>query len=552
MKISTQKIEIIINTLEKTTISFPLWIGAFLSIIFFRILIENWLGNFAYRDVQFLFSEFTHTFLFFLFSYGLFLFLLSIATRQKITSVASIVLWGFLIILSPPILDFFISQGKGFWSFYQFDSLQGLLQRFFTFFGDSPTLGITYGVRIEVALSLLFFAVYVYVKTKKIFRTFAMTFFAYVLFFILGTFPSWITIAILGLSKGFMEVTSVDIAGMFLSPETSLSYTPGSIMNTLNVKMSIIYAIILMHVIPFFLFLVNKEKMIKILSNIRWPQTLYHAGLVYVGAGIAILFSPQSLTHFTLFNVLSLIILTYCAIVAWATSVVSNDFFDEPIDTITNPHRPLVEKTITKSAYKQLGWTLFFASLLLAGIAHPYGIALIMVYHALTWLYNAPPFRLKQFPFIATFLGSLASFLILLLGYVAFDASKTTVHIPWEIITLLLFSYTITLPLKDLKDIKGDKKMNIFTLPVLLGEKKARLIIASGVFFSFVLSVYVLNAKNLIFVALLFGSLCFYLISTKKLSFFRVRITPRNLPGILIGLVFLYTLLLFLQIAKIL
>ncbi|QQS61752.1 MAG: UbiA family prenyltransferase [Candidatus Moraniibacteriota bacterium] len=548
MKLIILKLERIISLLENTKISFSLWIGTFLSIIFSRILIENLLGGFSHREIHFLFSEFSHTFLFFLLSYCVFLVLLSKTTKTNISATANVLLWGFLIILIPPIIDYFISHGRGLWSFYEFDSLEGLLRGFFTFFGDTPNMGITYGVRIEVILSLFLFFVYVFIKTKDYLRALLTTFIAYTFFFILGTFPSWIAFFVLGWEKGFMEVTSVDIAGMFLSPETSLSYTPGNIINSLNAKMSIIYAYILFNIIPLFSFFFYPKETKSLFLNIRVPQTIYHAGLVYVGAGIALLFSQNPINFLTFFNGLALVLLTLTAITAWLTSVVVNDIFDESIDAITNTHRPLIQKTISKNSYKKVGWTLFFLSLFLAGIAHPYAIALVFVYHALTWLYNAPPFRLKRIPFIATFLGSIASFIIILLGYIAFDTTGIITDIPWEIIFLLLFSYTISLPIKDFKDIKGDKKNNIWTLPVLMGEKYARLFVATGIFFSFILSALILNAKNIIPWALIFSTIAFFIVSNPNLSILNKKITPQMLPGFIIGLVFLYTLILLFSI----
>jgi len=293
----------VITYIEEAPLSVSLWAGAFLSLIFARLLVENWLSGFSYRDPHFLFNEFTHTFLFFLLSYILFLPLLMHAARVGLKHAANILLWGFLIILTPPFIDFALSGGAGFWSFYAFDGLAGLLVRFFTFFGENPTMGITYGVRIEVALSLLFFFFYIHLKTKDLARAFLGAFLAYVLFFILGTFPSWVTIITLGWTEGFFAIRATDIAAMFLSPETTLSYTPGAIINALNAKMSIIYALIIAGLIPLMAWFSHKKETRGLLVNSRFPQVIYHAGLVCVGGGIALIFSPESLSYPTFFNV---------------------------------------------------------------------------------------------------------------------------------------------------------------------------------------------------------------------------------------------------------
>ena len=64
----------------------------------------------------------------------------------------------------------------------------------------------------------------------------------------------------------------------------------------------------------------------------------------------------------------------------------------------------------------------------------------------------------------------------------------------------------ISLPIKDLKDIEGDQKNGVWTIPVLLGETWARFAIGLGIFVSYALSVVWLNAKILFFPAMILGA----------------------------------------------
>jgi 4-hydroxybenzoate polyprenyltransferase len=550
----------IIAAIEKSPISFGLWGATFFSIIVARLLIENWLGNFEHRDIQFLFSEFAHTALFFLFSYILFLVLLVKAAKTTIPQAANVLLWGFLIILTPPIFDFWISGGNGFWSFYEFDGLEGLLIRFLTFFGDDPTMGITYGVRIEVALSVFLFSSYVFLKTRRLQRALIAGLIAYAIFFVLGTLPSWIAIATLGWTKGFLSVNSADVAGMFLSPQTTLSYTPGAIINTLNAKASILYALFLSAIIPVLGLLFFRKQTIALIRNARSAQIAYHGGLLCVGAGLAWVFSPETITHPTFWNVLAFLLLIVSTIFAWLATVVVNDVFDEEIDRISNPHRPLISQTLSRESYKALGWTLGIVSVWFAAIAHPFSAIYLIVYHAFAFLYNAPPFRLKRFPILATFTGAIASVSVLFAGYAFVDKALSIEHLPWQIIALLVFAYTISLPAKDFKDIAGDSVNGIKTLPVILGERNARIVVASGVFLSFMASIVVFNVSQLFMMAFFFGATGFWIISRmpttdtlsethKKTTSFRHRFrailnNSRLLPHIIILLVFVYGLIL--------
>lgn len=528
----------LIHTIESSPITFPLWMGTFLALIFTRLLVESWLSDFSNHSPSFLFAEFTHTFLFFLLSYIIFLWLLSTATKTNLLKTANVLLFGFLIILTPPLIDHIISHGAGFWSFYKFDSLHGLWIRFITFFGDAPNIGITYGVRIEVALSLIFFFSYIFIKTKNFFSSLFWTLLAYIFFFILGTFPSWITLAVRGFSEGFLSISATNIAQMFLTPENILSRTPGDLISVLNVKMSILYALILSLLVPILGAYLYPKKSLALIKNIRLPQSIYHGGLIFIGAGLSLLFAGKPINT-SFFNITAFLLLVIAVQYAWFASVIINDLFDKKIDTVTNIKRPLIQKTLSEYEYKIIGWIFFFTSLLLSGIALPIAPGLLLCYQALAWIYSTWPLRLKRVPIIAPFISAIASLLIFFVGYLAFSPTGTLAHLPENIIILLLVSYTLSLPIKDFKDIKGDKEDNVYTIPVIFGETKGRLIVASGIFLSFILSVWTLNDSSLTLWAILFGGLSFWVVATSY-QWKRFYLHPKDLPLTLLLFVTLY------------
>lgn len=542
MKKLSSVLEKIIEKIESSPISFSLWMGTFFAIIGARLLVESWLADFSRQSLHFLFFEFAHTFLFFLLSYILFLLLLSKATETLASKTANILLWGFLIILTPPIIDAVISHGAGFWSFYKFDGLGGLWLRFLTFFGDKPEIGITYGVRAEVALSLFFFFTYIFLKTKKLLSSLLWALLGYILFFILGTFPSYITIAITGLDKGFLAVTATDVAQMFLTPAPILSQPSGDIVSMLNVRMSIVYAIFLSLLIPLIGLLKYKKESLSLMRNIRLPQILFHGGLLFVGGGLALLFSPTPIRP-ELFDMLAFFLLLIAVGFAWIASVVVNDLFDTKIDALTNPARPLPQKIFSRKQFRTVGWITFFASLLCSAIAFAPGVGILLLYQALAWLYSASPLRLKRFPIIATLGSAFASILIVFLGFLAVTPTGSLAHFPGKITLLLIIAYTLSLPIKDFKDIKGDKADGVYTIPVIFGETKGRLIVATGIFISFILSIWALNDTSLTFPAFLFGGLAFWTVATSH-RWKHFSLHPRQLPLALFFFTALYGIIL--------
>ncbi len=533
----------IIESIENYQNSFWLWLASFSGLIVIRILIENWLMYLQNRTGLYLFYEFTHTFLFFLIAFLLILGLLNKLLKVDFKKAANVLLYGYLIVITPPIIDHIISGGKGFWSFYIFDSFSGLVKRFFTFFGDRPDIGITYGVRVEVALAVIFLFIYGYIKSKNIFKSLYLSLISYTIFFVLGTFPSWITIATNGFAKGFFKVTEVDVAQMFLTPAKIFSREIPDIVSSLNIKMSIIFSLLLAGLLVVGCWLLVKEKFITFLQNIRPPQIIFHLGFLCVGVGLALIFT-DSFLEINLFNVVGFLVLLLAVCFAWLASVIPNDIADWEIDKKTNPWRPLPSGKFTIEQYKVLGWSLFAVSVLFSAIVNFKIALLLLVYQSLAWIYSSWPLRLKRFAYISSFTSSLALLMILFSGFILISPSQNVEKLPVSIIILIALSYTLSIPLKDFKDIEGDKKYSIYTVPVLFGEYWGKVAVSSGIFISYLSSIVFLNEPRLFWWALIFGGISFWLVYKMKAPAESRSLNYRNIFWWIFGLVFAYGLIL--------
>ncbi len=540
-----KKAEKFMSFLEKGEISYPLFLFTFFSLISARLLVENMIAGFPDRSLHYLFFEFSHTFSFFLFAFLLFLLLLKKFSGTAVKETTSVLLFGFLIILFPPIFDYVYSGGVGYWSFYEFDGIHGLIDRFFSFYGSTPEIGVTYGVRFEVAFSVLFFAGYIFLKTRKKIIALKAAFFSYVLFFVLGTFPSYITILTDGVRKGFFSVRESDVAGMFLSPNNIFERPLVDPVSALNVKMSLVYAPLLLFLIGYFLWKEYRHLFLSLFRNARFPQVCYHSGLALLGILLAIFFANAKL-EFSFFNMLAILLLIAASVSTWLSSVVANDLADIAIDKKTNPDRPLPTHTINPTLYRSIGFSFFFASIFFASLISFKITLLLIAYQAVASLYSLPPLRLKRFPVIATFTAACASILILLSGFFLISEGDT-LALPKTLVFFLLFSYTLLLPLKDFKDIAGDRSDGVFTIPVLLGEFQAKLLFSALSFLTFIGSTFVFHERRLFLPALLFGSLAFFLVqkSSSQKRFF----SYRNLAGWMMLLAFFYGAIILLVIS---
>lgn len=522
---------------------------------------EGWIDKFRDRSSYFILYEFAHNFLFFLIAYILFLAIIKKLVKTSFSSISNVLLWGYLIILTPPIVDHIISKGKGFWSFYKFDGITGLIQRFFTLFGDKPEIGITYGVRFEVVAVVFLIFIYSFIKLKKISKSLAVAALSYLILFVLGTFPSYVTILTKGFSKGFLNVGEIDIAQMFLVPFNIFSRDILDVTNSFNLKMSIIYSILFSVIILIGIFIYQRKKLISFLENIRLPQVIYHAGLVSCGLGLGIILNSDTqkinasiFNYFNLFNALGFLVLVESVIMAWLASVIINDFIDIKIDRKTNASRPLICSSITEKEYCGIGIILFLFSLFFSAIISVKIMLLLVAYQAVAWLYSSWPMRLKRFAFISTFVSGIASLLIFFSGYILVSDGKSIAEIPASIMMLLVIGYTLSLPIKDFKDIEGDKEDGVFTIPVIFGEYWGKIIVGSGVFLSFLLSVVFLRESSLFWWALIFGGISFWLIvkmSAKGITVPSEKKDPsqgsinyQNIFWWIMGVVFLYGIIL--------
>lgn len=538
MKWLLSKTSALFSFIEEQPLSYGLFSTAFLSLLFTRILLENWLFGFKTRSALLFWYEFSHLSLFFLSAFLIFFLVLRSIVPEAMRR-ANILLFGFLVILLPPVIDFWISGGSGFWSFYSFDSLSGLAHRYITFFGDRPDFGITYGVRAEVAIVTLFLTLFVFIKTRKPFQSFLFALCSYTILFFLGTFPSWVSYAVLGHSSGITTLRDMDIAGLFLSPTHLFFQSSPGLQLALSLKMGLVYASLLPFLIGIVLFFSWNHLFRALFRNARWPQVIYHGGLFAIGIGLGFLISGAKLS-FSFFETLAVWASLIATIAAWMASVVVNDLFDEAIDRETNPDRPLPTGNIPRKQYQAIGITLFIFSLFLSAIPNFLGAFFLLAYQAIAWIYSAPPFRLKRFPIIATAASAVASFLILLVGFSLSAKPESLSAIPVSMIILLLLAYTLALPLKDFKDIEGDKKAGVWTIPVLFGVFRAKLIIGSGIFLSFLASVFFLKSTTLFIPSLLAGSASFWMILSMRER--RGAIHARNIFWWILGLTAFYGL----------
>ena len=518
-------------------IRWSVFLASFLGIIFLRTFEEEFLASAARNVIEWKTTSFLYNFFFFGLTYIFIWIFLAFFLRIRFKKLAGIILAGMWLTVLPPLFDMLKTGGSVYWSFYSLNSLAEMWGQFITLFGKLPPGIVYFGTRIVFISTIIFASGFVFVKTRSIFKAMFGGFATYVIIFMMGTFPSWVTFGYYFLegSKKITEVKSVD-AIQFLGYPYQMFGTSGygsqfSFASNLN----IIYYLLFFVVMTSLFFAVNRRNSWEVVKNIRFPQVAYHFGLFFIGMGLGFWAYPQNM-NLNLFSFLAVLTLLASIFMAWKASVVVNDLFDTEIDKLTNQKRPLPKQIFSKVEYVDLGIIFFFLSLLGGAVISTRFAIMLLVYQILAWFYSAAPYRLKRFPIIATFFSSLASFMVVVMGYSLFSGDENMLLFPWRVAILLIVSLTLSLPIKDFKDIEGDRRDGVRTIPVIFGEIIGRTVVGSGIFISFMLSVFILNEKRLFWWAVLFGSLAFLSMTNKKIK-------TRHLIWWVLGIVALYAMI---------
>ncbi|MEA2006763.1 MAG: UbiA family prenyltransferase [Patescibacteria group bacterium] len=536
-----EKIDKIVSFLEKGPLSIRTWIVSFGGIVAARILIESLVFSFEQKTFDEFLGIIFGTVLFFLFSYIVLLVVLRFLVKEKIEKLASVLLWGQWMIIIPPIVDKLIFGDRKYWSFYIFGSVKEVIIKGLTFFGENPSFGITWGTRLLVLITVVGLGLYVFYKKRKIVWFFIGAISVYLVLYILGAFPSFVSFVILPFAGvGLFAIEAEDIAKQFLTSLQLFGIENSGIKVVLHYKMGLVYNPLLFVFSVFLLFVSRRRWFFALAKNVRYPQMIFNCGLFFLGVGLGWMRFPQNF-GIDFFEMMALANAILAIFFAWYFSVVVNDLADIEIDQISNQDRPLTSGAIKKSTYSDFGLIFALFALLSSLVVSKVFFLIIVGYLLVTWVYSSHPFRLKRFVLVSSILSSFASLFFLLGGYLLISDFQTLQFFPWRIISFLFIAYAFLIPLKDIKDIEGDQAKDVETLPVVLGEENARIFLGVVLFVNYVLSPVIVDERSLFLPAVLFGGISYWVITNQKHK-------PKTLPWWVLGIVTIYGMLLVLMI----
>ncbi len=480
----TARFKRLCDRLENDELPYAWYILSFLAIVTVRNFLEDFSdGHFAGAGAAGLF--YVQTYVFYATAVLIFSLFLSVMTRRHLRGVSQLVMVGFVVLIPTPLIDLIASGGKGFDMSYLLPGTHDdITRRFFTFFGPLGERGVTIGQKCQIAVIILGAGGYVLLRTKSVAKA-AVT-------------------AIASYGIVFALVASPFIIQLLVSPwEAVFRYS-----NRIMVQ----YLLLLATVGGMFALAYEWPAQVRaFLKDVR-PTRLAHCLLLYV-LGFVIAWK-NGLTTTDAETILQIPLTFFAVLGACLYSIMTNNIVDLKIDRLTNAHRPLPSRTLSIATYERIARVTLLATFLLLLTTGLRSVLLTALFLANFFLYSMPPFRLKRIPFLSKIFIAMNLLVVTLLGFLAGGGQMT--DFPVTLGAWIVFGFTAHFNAIDIKDYEGDKANGIPTLPVLLGQRDAKIIIALCSFTTYLLVPLLLRNVFLLPAAAVLGTVQMALILKKN------------------------------------
>ena len=160
------------------------------------------------------------------------------------------------------------------------------------------------------------------------------------------------------------------------------------------------------------------------------------------------------------------------AALATGASNVWNQIFDAPIDRVNKPRRMIPAGHILPGDAFAFGTALAWGTLVCGWLAGPWFLVFVTLGLGLTWMYSAPPLRLKAHPLGANAAIAIArGLLVPVAGWSVL--APVNAPDPWVLGALAGLFLMGAASTKDFADIQGDSAHGCRTWPALYGAEGA-------------------------------------------------------------------------------
>jgi homogentisate phytyltransferase/homogentisate geranylgeranyltransferase len=469
-----------IKNLEDAKIGLPV----FLLLLTSPILIRNVLETLIVESGAFIpIEDIQHAQLFFLAAFISSVLLITYLSKERVDKVSKVVLPAYtMMVILVPIIDRIFLENIRYAYIYDFGvplstPNWALIGRAYVTFCAGLQY-ITIGQRLAVIVLASLATFYIFVKTKSTIKTLITPFAVYTLTFFYSSYFNFF-------SFGTLYQTF------------RLNHFPNIEWIYFN---SILLVLIVIQVI-IWLILYNKNKFIGLVKNLAVNRSIHYLAM----AGFGAFLSGQ--------GAYTILLVLICIMLLWQAAAAINDLHDVVSDTISKEGNLLVNGTFTRTELKGMALLCSLLALFFATTLSYAAILIVLMIIGISAIYSIPPLRLKKYPIVSIFVIAIGALLAFCLG---FYSGATENAFPTNMAYGILVCFTLAFNTKDLKDYEGDKANEIWSIPVIFGLKRGRIIIAVLDLVAFLLVPFVLGINNLIIPSIIFGVATFLVVLREK------------------------------------
>jgi len=460
------------------------WFLLLAGLIFARHLLEGFVEapqqmGFDWRGDVSVGMLFLHFPLFYLALFLLLTLWLHILAGRPASRVARVVVCGFGLLLVVPIVDHFASRGAG----YDLKYLTGFGAEVWRFWDPrAASAAVSPGQRIEIALAALLCGGYAGAarRASGAARALGLGLLcaagAYGLIALLGAWPALFARATLP--------GAADAAAAYLR-----AFQLQGLVAEESRRLALVMALPALAALPLFLWRVAPGPFGALARRMIGLRLAHYTGMAPAGALLGWIVYREHLPAFANPVDFAAVAVVWAAMTAaFAAAVLWNDLYDREADRWNDPGRPLPSGALGEPQARKLAAACALAAVYLALCAGYAPMLLMIACLWLSWLYSAPPVRLKARLLLATLTLALLSLISLAAGFALFAQEMTPRVLPGRMAALLLLGITLGFTAKDLRDAEGDRRSGTTTLATLLPPRAARRVTAALVALGFLLA----------------------------------------------------------------
>lgn len=498
----------LVSKIETSRVGILSWVASFLAVVMIRLMLESFSANGA---IVFGLGSLPHA-VFFYASMALFLMiLLKLLTGEKMDRIAAVSLVGWILIITPPLIDLLVSAGAGGLRIsYIFDNPLNFLDRFLHFFGGTPEREMTYGIRFQAVISCVFIGGYIWIKKRSFWRAGAGMAATYFLTFIYSVIPVLAVVV----SRWRMNIEIEEIIRALFEPKLIGQIRFFEAVPLFDFEVGLIFFPLTILGLLIWYFFWDRKKFGVMIRNLRGLRVLF--SIIALGAGLYLGARFGHSFDWGFWEILVIFNLFLINICLWVLAININDWADKKIDDVSNQNRPLIVESVPEKEYLGIGCLMGFLGLLAAWNLGEEFLMLGLLMSGLAYLYSMPPFRLRRFVIISTLTLALSIVPATLMAFMIFTPNQSLASFPREILLMMIVFLTIVLNFKDMKDIEGDLRVGVWTIPTIFGAKRGGVILGVCAITSFLLFPIFFSADFLTPISLGFGVVAFLLLQDGK------------------------------------